>query len=115
MTNTNTPQVKVGDIYVATGGYDANYAFFYKIAKVTEKSARLVPIGSKVVTPGRNCMEHGAVVADETAPAPANRRAKTCRIKISGYKNEPYFKVDSCFCPVASKWNGQPINTYNYH
>lgn len=115
MTDTNTPTVEVGDIYVAQGGYEANYAFFYKVTRVTEKSARLVPIGSRVVKAGSNCMEHGDVVADENAPAPFDRRAKTCRIKISGYKNEPYFKVDSCFCQVASKWDGKPINTYNYH
>ena len=114
MNNTTTPKVNLGDIYVATGGYDANFAFFYKVTKVMPKSARLTPIGSKVVKVGENVCEHGSVVADETAPAPRFRNAKTCRIKTA-YTGEPCFKVDDSFCSSARPWDGNPIRTYNYH
>lgn len=116
-TSNSLPKVNVGDIYVASGGYDANFAFFYKIAKVTAKSAKLVPIGSKVVKAGENCMEHGSVVADETASAPTYRSAsKMCRIKPSYREGEACFRVDNTgFCDIAYKWDGNPIRTYNYH
>jgi len=115
-TTKSTPKLNVGDIFVATGGYDANFAFFYKVVKITEKSARLVPIGSKIVKHGDNCMEHGSVVADETSVPSSTRNAKMCRKNTSSYSGDYVFKVASGgFCEYAYRWDGNPIRTYNYH
>lgn len=103
--------INVGDIYVSQGGYDANFAFFYKVMRVTTKSAVLKSIGQKNVSAGTSCMDYGHVVADPSTDG--RRGVKTCRIQ--GDSENPYFKVDSSFCAYARKWDGRPIHTYNYH
>jgi len=117
---TITPQIMKsiakGTIFVATGGYDANFADFFKVVGKTAKSVKVVQIGKKRVSSGNNCMEYGQVVAD---PSVIESQPKTLRIRAYEWGREinVSFSTES-FHSIGSSafvWSGQPINEYNYH
>ena len=109
--------VAVDDIYVSTGGYDANFADFFKVVGKTAKSVKIVPIGKKIVREGDNCMDGGTVVAD---PDKVIGEVKTVRVSAYSWNDNPpavtiRVKLFGTIAASARKWEGNAIHEYNHH
>ena len=108
--------IPVGQVFVTTGGYDANFADFFKVVGKTTKSVKLVKIGKKRVSVGQNCMEHGSVVAD---PSVTEGTVKTVGVRAYEYGGKTNVAVSvksfNCIGQAAYPWGGQAISEYNYH
>jgi hypothetical protein len=108
MNNKVSPK----DIYVATWGYEANFADFYEVVSVTKsgKSAKLRHLGNKKTSPATSCMDYGSSVADTSVTG--REGITTRRIHDNGSYGIS-FKVGNY--KTAFKWNGDPIEEYNHH
>lgn len=87
--------IKVGDIYYTSYGYDQTNVNFYEVVQVGEKSVVVREIGSETVDEDRNITH---VVAKPGKPVRAPQRVIP---SPSGG-----FKVDGHY---ASKWGGEPV------
>ena len=110
-TITNTPVTsingpKVGDILVATYGYEACIANFAKVVAVTKASVKIRAIGSTdthtgpmnwVSTPNENR------ISDET---------QTRRFRL--HSNGEYSVKNTSFSTYFI-WKGKPVSCYNHH
>ena len=120
MKETITPElmstIAVGAIFVTTGGYDANFADFFKVVGKTAKSLKVVQIGKKLVTPGKDCMNYGSVAAD---PDTLKSQPKTLRVRAYSWGDKPTVVFNTqTFGSIgrsAHIWDGNPIHEYNHH
>jgi hypothetical protein len=99
--------IEVGDILVATWGYDACLATFYKVVGRTAKSLKIAKILQNINT--------GDWCAGTAAPKPDSDLGPvmTKRICVANWKGEEYVSVNDS--ANAYPWIGIPINTYNHH
>ena len=99
--NNNNQEIKVGDILVCSWGYSMSLVDFYKVVKVTAKSAFLLKMGNKTVEHDSYGM-YSRVMPSEicTTDKPLMRR-----IQRSHYDGELYCKITDY--QYARKWDGQ--------
>lgn len=102
LTTTNEFGVNVGDIFYTSWGYDQTNVNYYKVIRVTAKSAEVVPIGSHIVEahgPGGNQIEPNPdYVCEWDVLIGVNRgdekKSKLCKVK-SGYQGEATIVLES--------------------
>lgn len=92
------PNVKVGDIFVSSWGYDQTNIDYYKVLSVKNKTAVLGEIGQNRQYTGHMC---GKCVPDPTVAG-----KKTLTKRILSMNGSPYFKMTSY--ASAYPWNGSP-------
>ena len=97
----NNQELKVGDVMVCSWGYSMSLVDFYKVVKVTSKSAFLLKMGNRTVEQD-NYAGHSRVVPSGicTTDKPLMRR-----IQHSKYDGELYCKITDY--QYARKWDGQ--------
>jgi hypothetical protein len=127
MLNANTLP-KAGDIYVATWGYDANIADFYRVIKSTKTTVTVEKLETVSLHTGNRYEEGDLVTAGDkvrtekewgdydpelnTRPI-IKETPIVFRRKLKPYWNGGYyFRDDNAF---AKKWDGKPILEYNHH
>ncbi len=86
--------LKVGDIYYSSWGYDQTNVDFYKILEVKKSSAVIVRVGSKTV------LDNGSYT--EVVPAPEHEIGEPMLKRMGQYG----FSMSSF--DTATKWNGKP-------
>ena len=87
-------EMKVGDIYYSSWGYDQTNVDFYKILEVKKSSAVIVKIGNKTV------LDDGPYT--EVAPTPENETGEPMLKRMGEYG----FTIASY--ASATKWDGKP-------
>tara|TARA_R110001632_G_scaffold77851_1_gene175157 strand:+ start:769 stop:1320 length:552 start_codon:yes stop_codon:yes gene_type:complete len=87
-------EMKVGDIYCSSWGYDQTNVDFYKIVEVKKSSAVIVRVGSKTV------LDNGSYT--EVVPAPEHEIGEPMLKRMGQYG----FSMSSF--DTACKWNGKP-------
>lgn len=107
-TKPERPEIKVGDIWSCSWGYDQTNVDFYKIVKVTPKTVTLQKIDTK---------HHEALngLAERVVPDPdsvCKWQPKPFRRKISWYRDEPQCKIESY--SFARPWDGEPEYQSHY-
>ena len=101
MTKTSEAvEVKVGDVYVMTGGYDQTNVDYYQVVELTPsgKSARLQTVAQVIVEEDEG-WEMVAPDIDNFTSAPITKR-------IGNAGDEPCFRIWSQ--GYAYRWNGTP-------
>jgi len=98
--------IQVGDILVATWGYDACLATFYKVVGRTAKSLKVAKMKQTIDT--------GDWVAGTSQPKLDSDLGpvETKRIHVSSWKGEEYVVANNTH---AYLWDGKPVNTHNHH
>lgn len=87
--------LKIGDIYYSSWGYDQTNVDFYKVLEVKKSSAVIVKVGSKTV------LDNGSSYT-EVVPAPEHEIDEPMLKRIQEYG----FKIYSF--ANAYKWDGEP-------
>ena len=92
-------EVKVGDVYVMTGGYDQTNVDYYQVVELTPsgKSARLQTIAQVIVEEDEGY--------EMVAPDIDNFTSGTFTKRIGNAGDEPCFRIWSH--GYAFRWNGQ--------
>lgn len=100
--------VAVGDIFVASWGYDQTNVDFYEVVRLTKTQAYIRPIGAASDDgggySGKKTPKKGAFTGEETRHA----------VKYSwgtSSKDEPYMKVEGHY---ARLWDGKPQSYTSY-
>jgi hypothetical protein len=103
--NTIEKKIKVGDILLATWGYDACLADFYKVTARKNKTIVMVKLANH---------NTGDWCSGTSSPAkPENMLGTPVKRLIKTYNNNEYVKgISSGYAYI---WNGKPVNTYNHH
>ena len=97
--------VKVGDIFVCSWGYEQTNIDFYKIVEVTKSSVKYVRLGAE--------RRYTGPMQGECAPTnQTSGPTKTARINV-GLNGAVGFKVYSY--ASAYKWSGQPCFFSEWH
>ena len=103
-------EVKIGDIFYSSWGYDQTNIDFYQVIAKTEKMVTARRIGAN-----RVLAEHGyykTPLKDEFVSStnfpddPRYGRPFKCRIQVSTYDGKRYFKVGKYY--TAYQWDGKP-------
>lgn len=110
--------VKVGDIFYASWGYEQTNVDFVKVVgfSASGKSAKIVKIGQKIV-------ESIAYMAEKVLPDPDNIVGKESMVRIKNYKDEP--ELRGTFYPMKDhpeykrseffwKHDGEPVYQSHY-
>ena len=97
---------KVGDIFVATWGYDQTNADFFQVVKTTDKSVSVRHIKSRQKIEGKTMI--GTVVPIKNA---FDGESHTRRIYI--YEGREMFQAGESY-GSAELWNGRPVNISTY-
>ena len=87
-------EMKVGDIYYSSWGYDQTNVDFYKILEVKKSSAVIAKVGSKTVS------DNGPYT--EVVPSPEHQIGKPMLKRMGEYG----FSISSY--DSATKWDGKP-------
>ena len=87
-------EIKVGDIYSSSWGYDQTNVDFYKVLEVKKASAVIVKVGSETVSDRGSCTDVVAVPEVETGE-PMLKRIGEYGFKVRSFAH-------------ATKWDGKP-------
>jgi len=93
---------RIGDIFVATWGYDQTNANFFQVVKVTSKSVSVRPIKSRRKEDPPGSMSGYAMPIKNSFTG----SAKTKRIYY--YDGREMFKASESM-GSAEKWDGKPV------
>lgn len=94
--------VKVGDIFVATWGYDQTNANFFQVVKVGAKSVSVREIKGRIDNPNDQSMTGSSLpIKNSFKGAPKTR-------KLYEYSGEPRFNAGDSM-GSARPWNGRPV------
>lgn len=105
LVNKPLPVVNIGDIYVSAGGYEQTNVAFYKVIKVTKRSAEVVEIGQT-----RKYIGH---MHGESMPLDGDYNdTKTKRVRINASGNTTCFKA---IWGYAYPWSGKPCFFSEWH
>lgn len=99
--------LKIGDIYVAQWGYEANIVQFYKITNISKQFVTLRECESKFVGAG-NFYDARLKTCGEVL-----ENKPSIRTKIRKDGNGFYFKLTNY--KFAHKWDGRNETEYNHH
>jgi len=104
--NKPLPTVNIGDIYVSSGGYEQTNVAFYKVIKVTKRSAEVVEIDQT-----RN---YTGPMQGESMPSDGvYNHNKTKRVRIINTSGNT-----TCFKAIwgyAYQWSGKPCFFSEWH
>ncbi|MFA5448854.1 MAG: hypothetical protein WC292_00210 [Clostridia bacterium] len=99
--------IKVGDIFVYTWGYEQTNVDFYQVIKVTKKTVTILPIKTKGI------YNYGTMTGNKTPIKNSfTENDKPIRKKPYLFMDEWHLKFDH---GVASPWNGEPVSYSSYH
>ena len=98
---------KVGEIFVATWGYDQTNATFFQVVGVTAKSVRVRKIRKRETNIKDGFMTALAVPIKHSFDGTAKTR------RIYFYDGREMFQAGESF-GSAEKWNGKPVHTSHY-
>lgn len=98
--------IKVGDIYVATWGYDQTNATFFQIVKVREKTISVRKIRSNEKVDGQTMVGYSTPIRDAF-----DGGIQTKRIIV--YDGQECFRAGESF-GLARPWNGEPVAISTY-
>ena len=104
LVNLPVASVKVGDIYVSTGGYEQTNVAFYKVLSATKASLTVATLGSNRNYTGPMCGEATPVIDYVGVP-------KKVRVKHTS-DGTPYFNA---IWGAAFPWNGSPEFFSEWH
>lgn len=96
----NNQEIKIGDVLVCSWGYSMTLVDFYKVVKVTAKSAYLAKMGSKVVEQD-NYAGHSRVMPSGIC---STEKPLMRRIQKSRYDGSLYCKITDY--QYARPWDG---------
>lgn len=97
---------KVGDIIVSCSGYEASIAHFAKVVAVTKASVQIVRLGCDNTYYGGGGMNWTSV-----PDLSQTGKIETKRFKAVG----DTYKVKDTSYANFYKWDGKPVECYNYH
>ena len=100
---TSNAGVNVGDIFVASWGYDQTNVDFYKVVELVGKASVVVRAIGQVM------VEATGPMAEKVTADPAKLVGKPVTRRISNN----YIKIDSV--RTASKWDGRDMYQSHYH
>ena len=95
--------IKKGDIFVNSWGYDQTNIDYYKVVGVTEKSVKIRKLKSKETETG--FMSGDSIPTNQFAES----KTQTKRVLYSG--DEPYLRLDYGWTGL---WDGSPQRYSNY-
>ena len=90
--------VKVGDVFVSSGGYEQTNVTFYRIVTVKNVSVEIVELGENRKYTGHMCGETVPVLSDVTT------ECKTVRIRVDGNGKVSFKGIWGYTFP----WDGKP-------
>jgi len=107
VTRINAPAatVKVGDIYVSTGGYEQTNVTFYRVSAVKKASLEVVEIGGDRKYTGPMCGEVTPILTSD------GRNRKTVRFCVNGDGTVSFKAIWGS----AYRWNGEPEFFSEWH
>lgn len=95
--------IKVGDILAGTWGYSMVIPCFYKVIKLTEKRAKVIELGRRMVSDDGYGQRGYEVPTDYPKDWGKEEQARP-------YKDGEYWLVGSRYSlRFLSKWDGKPI------
>lgn len=105
------PEFKVGDIYVASWGYEQTNVNFYEVVEKASKHYAILREICCQTVPG-STYSHG--MASNVVPQRGQYRSdETLRKKITQSGNKQVIKI--CSVKYASSWDGKPTYESSYH
>jgi hypothetical protein len=99
-------EVKVGDIFQSSWGYECTNVDFYKVVKKSKTMVTLRKLKSLTRPDGEQAMAGFSTPTDEFDSDDLIRR------KVFAYSDEPIVKIESY--AYARQWNGKPSRTTWY-
>lgn len=104
-------QVKVGDFFVCSWGYEQTNIDFYQVVKKTAKTVTIRPVASTGEDTGWCTREVVPVKDAFTSDAHISLEGKRC--KMQGYSDRP--AVTICDYADAYLWDGKPRRETSYY
>ena len=100
---TGIEDIKIGDVYVCSWGYEQTNVNFYQVVEKTPKMVRVKPIRSRIKQEGNLC-GYATPLKDKfkTSYDPFVKGEKLCKVHDDGWitLKEGY---------SAHKWDGEPV------
>lgn len=104
-------QVKVGDFFYSSWGYEQTNIDFYQVTKKTAKTVWLRPVSSNVTATG--CMTAVETPKRDHFTSNSHVSSEGKRCKMQGYGSRPSVRI--CDYADAYLWTGKPMRSSSYY